>query len=319
MRLRRRGGAHREPAHLPWLPPGRLVALPGRGEAFVRHHQHPDPQAPTVLLLHGWTASADLQFFMAYEELAAAYSFIAVDHRGHGRGLRSMQPFQLEDAADDAAEVVRALGVERVITVGYSMGGPISLHLARRHPDLVAGLVVEATALEWRARRLERLRWRTVALLGALLRSWTFPHLLHHGVERMIGPGHPLRPVVPWIEAESRRGDPVAIVEAGRALSRYDARPWAGRLDRPAAALVTTADRLVEPHRQRALAAALDAHVHDLAGDHLAPWELPREFSAATRQLVDRVSADVSAAVRATPGQASPAGSSPDQSASARG
>lgn len=296
MSLRRRGGAHREPAHLPWLPPGRLIMLTGRGEAFVRHHQHPDPEAPTLLLLHGWTASADLQFFMAYEELAAAYSFIAVDHRGHGRGVRSTLPFQLEDAADDAAAVVRALGVEEVITVGYSMGGPISLHLARRHPELVAGLVVEATALEWRSRWFERLRWRTVSLLGAVLRSWTFPHLLHQGVERMIGPGHPLRPVVPWIEAESRRSDPVAIVEAGRALGRYDARPWAARIGRPAAALVTTRDRLVEPHRQRALAAALGARVHDLTGDHLAPWELPREFSAATRLLVDHVAAEVSGA-----------------------
>jgi pimeloyl-ACP methyl ester carboxylesterase len=256
---------------------------------FVRHHQHPDPDAPTVLLLHGWTASADLQFFMAYEQLGAAYSFVGVDHRGHGRGLRTTEPFRLEDAADDAAGVVRALGIDRVVTVGYSMGGPISLHLARRHPDLVAGLVVEATALEWRARRLERLRWRTVPVLGSVLRSWTYPHLLHQGVMRMLGPGHPLQPVAPWLEAEARRGDPVAIVQAGRALSRYDARPWAGQLDRPAAALITTRDRLVVPRRQRQLAAALGAHARELVGDHLAPWELPHEFAALTRELVDHV------------------------------
>ncbi len=274
---------------LPWLPPGRLVAVPGRGEVFVRHHQHPDPNAPTVLLLHGWTASADLQFFVVYEQLAAAYSFVGVDHRGHGRGLRTAEPFRLEDAADDAAGVLRALGLDRVVTVGYSMGGPISLHLARRHPDLVAGLVVEATALEWRARWSDRARWRMVPLLGSLLRSWTYPRLLHQGVARMLGPGHPLQPVTPWLEAEARRGDPVAIVQAGRALSRYDARPWAGQLDRPAAALITTRDRLVMPRRQRQLAAALGAHSRELVGDHLAPWELPHEFSALTRELVDHV------------------------------
>ena len=70
---------------LPWLPPGRTMVLPGRGEMFYRHHQHPDPTAPTLLLLHGWTASADLQFFTAYEALAAEHSFIAIDHRGHGK------------------------------------------------------------------------------------------------------------------------------------------------------------------------------------------------------------------------------------------
>ena len=124
---------------LPWLPDGRLVRIEGRGELFVRHHRHDDPAAPVVLLLHGWTASSDLQFFTAYEALAARCSFIGIDHRGHGRGLRSPDAFTLEDAADDAAAVVRHLGVGPVVAVGYSMGGPIALHLARRHPDVVAG------------------------------------------------------------------------------------------------------------------------------------------------------------------------------------
>ena len=51
----------------PDLLPGRIVHLPGRGEMFVRHHQHRDSTRPTLLLLHGWTASCDTQFFTAYE------------------------------------------------------------------------------------------------------------------------------------------------------------------------------------------------------------------------------------------------------------
>ena len=86
---------------LPWLPTGVVRALPGRGEIFYRHHVRQGTTDPTVLLLHGWTASADTQFFTAYEALAERYSFLAVDHRGHGRGMRA--PFTLEDAADDAA------------------------------------------------------------------------------------------------------------------------------------------------------------------------------------------------------------------------
>ena len=283
------------PLRLPWLPPGRTVLLPGSGEVFIRHHQHADPAAPTVLLLHGWTASADLQFFTAYEALAERYSFIGIDHRGHGRGLRTTAPFHLEDAADDAAEMLRVLGMGPVITVGYSMGGPISLHLAHRHPDLVAGMVVQATALEWRATRAERLRWRTVRLLGPLLRSWAFPRSLRFGLARLVGPDHPLHELVPWLEAETRRGDSVAIVHAGFALSRYDARPWAHLLGKPAAALITTRDRLVRPRKQRELAAALGAYAVEVAGDHLVPWESPAEFSAATRALVDQVAAAVAA------------------------
>lgn len=99
----------------PWLPPGNTAVLDGRGEVFYRHHRHADPSAPTLLLLHGWTASADLQFFTAYEELAADFSFVAIDHRGHGRGMRSAAKFQLEDAADDAAALIEHLGVGPVL------------------------------------------------------------------------------------------------------------------------------------------------------------------------------------------------------------
>ncbi len=110
MRFRRfmRPLPHRDampPAPPPGLPPGFIVPLGARGETFVRHHAGP-PEAPVLLLLHGWTASADLQWCTAYPALTERYSVIAVDHRGHGRGIRSEEPFSLEDCADDAAAVV---------------------------------------------------------------------------------------------------------------------------------------------------------------------------------------------------------------------
>jgi 3-oxoadipate enol-lactonase len=274
---------------LPWLPPGRTLVLPGRGEVFYRHHQHPDPSAPMLLLLHGWTASADLQFFTAYEALAEHYSFIAIDHRGHGRGLRDNIPYELHDAADDAALLVRELGVGPVITVGYSMGGPISMLLARRHPDLVRGLVVQATAMEWRHARWERWRWRLVLLVGPILRSWAYPRAMRWALARFVQPDNPMAPYGAWASAEVRRGDATNIVHAGQALSRHDARPWASALGKPAAALVTTRDHLVQPHKQYALAKALDAWVLELADDHLATVTSPAAYSAATVQLVQHV------------------------------
>ncbi|HNJ98981.1 MAG TPA: alpha/beta fold hydrolase [Ilumatobacteraceae bacterium] len=273
----------------PWLPAGHVLLLPGRGEIFYRHHRHPDPSAPTLLLLHGWTATADLQFFTAYEALAEHWSFVAVDHRGHGRGLRSPDRFELEDAADDAAALVRALGVGPVITVGYSMGGPISLLLAHRHPDLVAGMVVQATALEWRAKWYERWQWKTLHLLGFVLRSRALPRLMRWGIRRLMEPTDPLAVYVPWVSAELRRNDTFNIVQAGQSLSRYDARDWAHDIGKPAASLITTRDRLVWPRKQRALAAALDAHVVELRDDHLASWTSAQEFSAKTVELVRNV------------------------------
>lgn len=285
------GAATNADAPPPWLPPGKIVRVDGRGEFFVRRHVHPDPAAPTVLLLHGWTASSDLQFLGAYEALADVCSFIGIDHRGHGRGMRTLEPFDLDVVADDAAAVVRELGVGPVIALGYSMGGPISLHLTRAHPDLVSGLIVQATALEWSATLRERLVWRLLPIMGVALRSWTQPLVLRKGTDFLLDEGSPLWPHRRWIVAEAMRNEPRVMIEAGKALSRYDARSWAKDLDVPAAMLISTKDRLVKPRKQRQLAAALRATVVEVEMDHLGALERPVQFASATVELVSSVAA----------------------------
>ncbi|HZB70791.1 MAG TPA: alpha/beta fold hydrolase, partial [Acidimicrobiales bacterium] len=158
-----------EPPLPPPLPPGRVVAVPGRGEVFLREQPGP-PGAPPILLLHGWTASADLNWWRLYDRVADLGPLLAPDHRGHGRGIRSEEPFTLESAADDAAALLRHLGAGPAVVCGYSMGGPISVLLWQRHPDLVKGLVLEATALEWRASPRERIVWKTMGLVEYVLR-----------------------------------------------------------------------------------------------------------------------------------------------------
>ena len=280
---------------VPWLPPGRTAVLPGRGEVFYRHHQHDDPDAPTLLLLHGWTASADLQFFTAYEALAKDFSFIAIDHRGHGRGMSPADRFELADVADDAAALLAQLGTRRVVVVGYSMGGPLSLLVAHRHPELVQAIVVAATALEWHATVSERLRWKTVRMLSPILRSWAFPAWLRSGLRKMASQQPALEPYVEWMAGELSRNSAVYLVHAGQALSRYDATTWAATLAKPASMLITAKDRLVKPRKQRQLASALGAYVRELPGDHLCPWISPDEFARILTELVAHVVASESA------------------------
>ncbi|CAN5666407.1 hypothetical protein BH24ACT15_BH24ACT15_04730 [soil metagenome] len=276
------------------LPPAHIVALPGRGEIFYRDQPAPSPDAPTVVLLHGWMATADLNWFTVYRPLGSFARIIAPDHRGHGRAVRHSQPFRLSDVADDVAELLHHLDTGPVIIVGFSMGGPVAQLLWQRHPDLVAGVVMCSTAAHFAFGPLLGAHWRLMSLyqLGSRLlpRLWLERALLAQmtGVlpvrlVQSVGPdvAH-MEPLLPWIVGEIARGDVEDVSEAGRELGRFDSRGWVGGMDRPAAVLVTTHDRLIPPSSQLELAGLLpDALVLEVQADHDAAAAVPDEFAAA--------------------------------------
>jgi 3-oxoadipate enol-lactonase len=228
---------------------------------------------PAVLLLHGWMVSADINWWRMYQPLERDFRVIAIDHRGHGRGMRTYAPFRLTDCADDAAALLRHLEVGPAVAVGYSMGGPIAQLMARNHADVVRGIVLCATCMEWRDLSM-RLFWRTMAALRLVLAL--FPDRLWRWALRQSG--FPDSPETTWLVGELTRGSARDVAEAGRELGRYDARPWIGRLRQPAAVVVTTRDRQVLPRKQIAMAQALDAPRFEVPGDHLAVGDLYEEF-----------------------------------------
>ena len=264
------------------LPPARTVVLPGRGEVFLRDT---GGDGVPLLLLHGWTVSADLNWFAQYRGLAeAGYRVLAIDHRGHGRGLRSLADFRLEDCADDAVGVLRELGTGPALLAGYSMGGPIALLAARRHPDAVTGLVLCATTSNWRSPRI-RAFWWTMAFWRLVLA------IAPYGVWRagLRAAGLPDNAQTTWATSELVRGSARDIAEAGRELGRFDARPWLAQVHRPAAVVVTRRDGLVPPPWQRDLARRLDAPIVECPGDHLASSNQAPEFTRALLEALARV------------------------------
>src|SRR5206468_3796719 len=151
----------------------------------------------------------------------AGYRVLAVDHRGHGRGLRTHEPFRLTDCAADAAALLEHLGLAPALVVGYSMGGPIGQYMARDHAHTVSGLVLCATSTSWQDPRQKAL-WRGMALVRLAL--GLSPLALWRRGLRVVG--FPDSPVTTWTTAELTRGSSVDLAEAGRELSRFDSRPW---------------------------------------------------------------------------------------------
>ena len=107
-----------------------------------------------MLLVHGWMATAALNWYGSLDFLGRSFYTVAPNLRGHGRLGRGAPPFSVEACADDLAELIAALALDRPIVVGYSMGGAVAQVLARRHGDLVGGIVLCATAASF-ARRLK--------------------------------------------------------------------------------------------------------------------------------------------------------------------
>jgi 3-oxoadipate enol-lactonase len=252
----------------PPLPPGRRLTLPRRGTTFIREMEGP-PGAPTLVLLHGLGVSADLNWFRCYDALGRRYRVVAMDHRGHGRGIRSSRPFRLADCADDVAAVADALGIDRFIPVGYSMGGPITQLVWRRHPDRVAGLVLCATARSFTPRRAsDRLLLTSLLGLSAAARV-TPPQIRRQMMSRVLQGRMQSTPLGRWAAREVQRGDQAAILQAAWAVGSFDSRRWITDVDAPTGVVVTVHDQLVPAWRQIKMANAIPgATVHRVMADH---------------------------------------------------
>jgi 3-oxoadipate enol-lactonase len=267
-------------------PEGRFVTLPGRGKTYI--YELPGPRdAPTVILLHGWTATAALNFSRVMTPLSAKFHVVAMDIRGHGRGIRPRPFFRLEDCADDVIALADELALDKVIPIGYSMGGTIAQLVAYRHPGRVSGLVLCATARTFKSQGRDRLLWEgTMGIAATMLTmapSGVRQQLLDRFVLVRAKPDTPQ-----WMLDEIKRNDPAFVVQAGLALGRFDAGDWIGTLGRdgtttiPTAVVVTTKDTTVATPRQRALAKALSGGTtYEVEAGHRAAVTDPHLFLSA--------------------------------------
>ena len=239
-------GDDTDAVRVPELPPGRHVEL-AEGPIELRDVAGP-PGAPAVVLLHGWTATADLNFFRCYEPLGGHHRVLAFDHRGHGTGLRSRKAFQLEDCADDIIDMADAIGLDRFIVFGYSMGGAVAQLVWRRHRERLLGMVLTATASHFKSRRDERLSFLGLTGLAAVarytpaqIRRWLTDQLY---LQRKTGSWEP------WAVQEAAHHDWRMILEAGGAIGRFRSDDWLGEIDVPTSVIVTMKDEVVPVRRQ---------------------------------------------------------------------
>lgn len=127
------------------IKPSRSGHLPINGLSLYHEvYGEPGPSRTPLLLIPGAFMATD-----SMPEWLAAFardrSVIVFDQQGHGRTPDAPRAMSYEQFADDAADLLRELGVRRADVMGYSQGGGVALQLAIRHPTRV-GKVVSMSA-----------------------------------------------------------------------------------------------------------------------------------------------------------------------------
>ncbi len=110
---------------------------------FYRESLPDRADAPILLLLHGFPSGSH-QFRRLIDVLGSRYRLIASDYPGFGH---TQAPdgftYSFDRLADITEGFVRRLGLDKFVMYVFDFGAPIGFRIAERHPEWIAGLVVQ--------------------------------------------------------------------------------------------------------------------------------------------------------------------------------
>ena len=243
-----------------------------------------------VVLLHGLGLSGAL-WNRVRDAFGPGYQLIVPDLRAAGDTREiEHEELSLERWADDLVGLFAALGVERPVIVGHSLGASIALKVALEHPEHVRALVLigaDATLSNLAPRMLASAeRIETMGIETWVAEYWSQnPPFSSESLER-----------APEILAEYRdlvlANDPADYVRQCRAIAvAEDLSGRLGEITQPALVLIGAKDDRTLPEQGRALAEQLgDARVTELPNvGHTLPLEAPDAVATAVRTFLEDV------------------------------
>jgi pimeloyl-ACP methyl ester carboxylesterase len=110
-------------------------------EGLRLYYERAGSGEPELLFVPGWCCD-HTAFQPQFDHFARAHAVTALDLRGVGRSDAPEDGYSIRQLADDVAAVCSAIGIEKPVVVGHSLGGSIAVELGARYPSLPAALVL---------------------------------------------------------------------------------------------------------------------------------------------------------------------------------
>ncbi len=98
-----------------------------------------------LVLIHGGGSTLQTTFGRVIPLLAKHHQVIAVEMQAHGHTRDIDRPLSFEQDADDVAELLKQLKIDKADVFGFSNGASTTLQMAIRHPGLVNKIIVAST------------------------------------------------------------------------------------------------------------------------------------------------------------------------------
>jgi 3-oxoadipate enol-lactonase len=213
-------------------------------------------------------------------------AILAIDCRGHGMSDKPIGPYTVEQFAQDAHEVCRAIGFDRVLVAGASMGGCVALQFAASFPESTRALgLIDTTAWygptapeDWRNRANNAIANGLPALIEFQTTRWfsdafreANPDVLAKSIEIFL------------------RNDSAQFAAACMMLGIYDGRSQLGKINVATSVVVGEEDYAAPVAMAEALHEGIPGSTLLVIPQarHLTPLETPQIVADELKRLLD--------------------------------
>ncbi len=240
-----------------------------------------------IILLHAFPVDGRMWLDQA-RALSDQFQVIVPDQRGFGKArhlAEGLHEISIDQAADDIAELLTELNIDKAFIGGISRGGYTSLAFARRHPERLLGLLLFDTRAT-PADEKERQNYEAMCMRLATEGMGFVPESMKH---RIFGPTalaqrHEL---IRQVEEMILDQDPPAVAAAARGMiNRPDARSSLPSLTIPVLAVAGAEDGAYNATKAIAEAIPNARFVEIPQAGHLCNLERPDVVTATLRAFL---------------------------------